>query len=176
MKNSNQTYILIVTLKGDQESRDSVEKFISNDYVSAVIYDDYKILKKDATLDSDIIPNIISDIKADELSLFLRKLNLLPNHSGFHYLITAIAYQLSNPGQPVYITKYIYPYVAKKYNSTPSRVERCMRNAIEYSWQNEGCSKFEEIAGFTMCKKPTNSQFISLAAEYIRLHKDLFFQ
>ena len=172
MKSANQTYILIVTLNDDKESKESVEKFINNDYVSAVIYDDYKILKKDSALDSDIIPNIISDIKSEELSLFLRRLNLLPNHSGFHYLITAIAYQLSNPGQPVYITKYIYPYVAKKFNSTPSRVERCMRNAIDYSWQNDGCARFEEIAGFHITKKPTNSQFISLAAEYIRMHKD----
>ena len=70
MKSANQTYILIVTLNDDKESKESVEKFINNDYVSAVIYDDYKILKKGSALDSDIIPNIISDIKSEELSLF----------------------------------------------------------------------------------------------------------
>ena len=153
-----------------------MESLIGNEYVSAVISDDFKVVKKDSLLDPDAIPNVLGKIKSEELSLFLRRLNLLPNHNGFHYLLTAIAYQLSNPDQPVYITKSVYPYVAKKYNSTPSRIERCMRTAITHFWESDGRAKFEAIAGFPVERKPTKSEFISLSAEYIRLHRDQFYK
>ena len=78
--------------------------------------------------------------------------------------------------EPVYITKSVYPYVAKKYNSTPSRIERCMRTAITHFWESDGRAKFETIAGFPVERKPTNSEFISLSAEYIRLHRDQFYK
>ncbi|HIW25373.1 MAG TPA: sporulation initiation factor Spo0A C-terminal domain-containing protein [Firmicutes bacterium] len=170
------TYILIVNLNDEQDATDCMESLIGNEYVSAVISDDFKVVKKDSLLDPDAIPNVLGKIKSEELSLFLRRLNLLPNHNGFHYLLTAIAYQLSNPDQPVYITKSVYPYVAKKYNSTPSRIERCMRTAITHFWESDGRAKFETIAGFPVERKPTNSEFISLSAEYIRLHRDQFYK
>ena len=163
------TYILIVNLNDEQDATDCMESLIGNEYVSAVISDDFKVVKKDSLLDPDAIPNVLGKIKSEELSLFLRRLNLLPNHNGFHYLLTAIAYQLSNPDQPVYITKSVYPYVAKKYNSTPSRIERCMRTAITHFWESDGRAKFETIAGFPVERKPTNSEFIALISDKIRL-------
>ena len=103
---------------------------------------------------------------------------LLHNYTdfiGFHYFLTAVEYKVSCPMQELGITKYIYPYVAKVHSSTPARVERCMRKAIDHAWNCNGDVLFQELTSCNLGKKPTNSQFISLIAEYIIEHRSEFY-
>ena len=70
------------------------------------------------------------------------------------------------------ITKILYPTIAKKHQTTPSRVERAIRHAIEVAWSRGKMDTIEELFGYTVSGgkgKPTNSEFIALIADKIRL-------
>ncbi len=69
------------------------------------------------------------------------------------------------------ITKEIYPEIARKYNTTSSRVERAIRHAIEISWNRGDYDTMEEIFGHSVDydkAKPTNSEFIATIADHLR--------
>ena len=70
------------------------------------------------------------------------------------------------------ITKILYPTIAKKFQTTPSRVERAIRHAIEVAWSRGKLDTLEALFGYTVSNgkgKPTNSEFIALVADTIRL-------
>ena len=70
------------------------------------------------------------------------------------------------------ITKILYPTIAKKFQTTPSRVERAIRHAIEVAWSRGRMETLDEMFGYTINTgkgKPTNSEFIALIADRIRL-------
>lgn len=70
------------------------------------------------------------------------------------------------------ITKILYPTVAKKNQTTSSRVERAIRHAIEVAWTRGKLETIDEMFGYTVSSgkgKPTNSEFIALLADTIRL-------
>ena len=70
------------------------------------------------------------------------------------------------------ITKILYPTIAKRHQTTPSRVERAIRHAIEVAWSRGKMDTIDELFGYTVSNgkgKPTNSEFIALIADKIRL-------
>ena len=70
------------------------------------------------------------------------------------------------------ITKILYPTIAKQFQTTPSRVERAIRHAIEVAWSRGKMDTIDELFGYTIHNgkgKPTNSEFIALIADKIRL-------
>ena len=70
------------------------------------------------------------------------------------------------------ITKILYPTVAKKYQTTSSRVERAIRHAIEVAWSRGKLDTLDDLFGYTVSTgkgKPTNSEFIALIADTIQL-------
>ena len=70
------------------------------------------------------------------------------------------------------ITKQLYPDIAQKYKTTPSRVERAIRHAIEVAWGRGKTETTESIFGYTVSAvkgKPTNSEFIAMIADKLRL-------
>ncbi len=70
------------------------------------------------------------------------------------------------------ITKILYPTIAKNHQTTPSRVERAIRHAIEVAWSRGKMDTIDELFGYTVSVgkgKPTNSEFIALIADKIRL-------
>ena len=71
-------------------------------------------------------------------------------------------------------TKILYPTVAKKYQTTSSRVERAIRHAIEVAWNRGKLDTLEALFSYTISTgkgKPTNSEFIALVADTIRLQQ-----
>ena len=71
-----------------------------------------------------------------------------------------------------YITKLLYPAIAKKYKTTSSSVERAIRHAIEVAWGRGKIEVIEEMFGYTVSAgkgKPTNSEFIALIADKLRI-------
>ena len=71
-----------------------------------------------------------------------------------------------------YITKLLYPSIAKKYKTTSSSVERAIRHAIEVAWGRGKMEVIEEMFGYTVSAgkgKPTNSEFIALIADKLRI-------
>ena len=113
----------------------------------------------DRNLETDIT-NIIHDIG-------------IPAHiKGYQYLRDAIILSVNDLEMLNSITKILYPTIAKKHQTTPSRVERAIRHAIEVAWSRGKMDTIDELFGYTVSTgkgKPTNSEFIALIADKIRL-------
>ena len=97
----------------------------------------------------------------------------IPAHiKGYHYLRDSIIMAVEDMDVLNAITKVLYPTVAKKYQTTSSRVERAIRHAIEVAWNRGKLDTLDELFGYTVSTgkgKPTNSEFIALIADTIQL-------
>ncbi len=99
----------------------------------------------------------------------------VPAHiRGYHYMREAIMMSVEDMDVLNYITKELYPSIAKKCNTTPSRVERAIRHAIEVAWNRGKVDAIDALFGYTVNNhkgKPTNSEFIALIADRLRLEQ-----
>ncbi len=99
----------------------------------------------------------------------------VPAHiKGYHYLRAAIMFSIENPELLDSVTKMLYPTVAAHFNTTASRVERAIRHAIEIAWDRGDIDVLNSFFGFTVntCKgKPTNSEFVALITDKLRLQQ-----
>jgi two-component system response regulator (stage 0 sporulation protein A) len=97
----------------------------------------------------------------------------VPAHiKGYQYLREAIMMSVEDPSMISSITKILYPTIAKRFQTTPSRVERAIRHAIEVAWSRGRMETLDAMFGYTVDTgkgKPTNSEFIALIADRIRL-------
>ena len=98
----------------------------------------------------------------------------VPAHiKGYHYLRDSILMAIRTPSIINAVTKQLYPSVAKDYGTTPSRVERAIRHAIEVAWDRGDVDVLNSYFGYTIHNtrgKPTNSEFIAMISDRIRLH------
>ena len=101
----------------------------------------------------------------------------VPAHiKGYQYLREAIIMTVNDMDIINAITKVLYPTVAKRYKTTSSRVERAIRHAIEVAWDRGDVEVLNGFFGFTVSSikgKPTNSEFISMIADRIRLEQKI---
>ncbi|MGA8941761.1 MAG: sporulation transcription factor Spo0A [Thermoactinomyces sp.] len=100
----------------------------------------------------------------------------VPAHiKGYLYLREAISMVYNEVDLLGAITKSLYPRIAAKYNTTPSRVERAIRHAIEVAWNRGNMDSIRNLFGYTINvtkAKPTNSEFIAMVADKLRIeHK-----
>ncbi len=97
----------------------------------------------------------------------------VPAHiKGYQYLRSAILMTISDSDIINSVTKVLYPSVAKKYQTTTSRVERAIRHAIEVAWDRGDVDTLNSYFGYTIQNsrgKPTNSEFIAMIADNLRL-------
>ena len=101
----------------------------------------------------------------------------VPAHiKGYQYLRDAIIMVINDMDILNSITKQLYPSIAKQYNTTPSRVERAIRHAIEVAWSRGNMDIINSLFSYTVSTgkgKPTNSEFIALIADKIRLQNKM---
>ena len=97
----------------------------------------------------------------------------VPAHiKGYQYLRTAILLTVRDSEMINSVTKILYPSVAKKYQTTTSRVERAIRHAIEVAWDRGDVDTLNSYFGYTISRqrgKPTNSEFIAMIADNLRI-------
>ena len=102
----------------------------------------------------------------------------VPAHiKGYQYLRTAILLTIRDSEMITSVTKVLYPSVAKKYKTTTSRVERAIRHAIEVAWDRGDVDTLNSYFGYTIQNsrgKPTNSEFIAMIADNLRLKYKLY--
>ena len=102
----------------------------------------------------------------------------VPAHiKGYQYLRTAILLTVKDSDIINSVTKVLYPSVAKKYQTTTSRVERAIRHAIEVAWDRGDVDTLNAYFGYTIQNnrgKPTNSEFIAMIADNLRLKYKLY--
>lgn len=110
-----------------------------------------------------------------EISDLLHNLGIPSHIRGYKYIRDGITLMYNNESLSL-ITKEIYPTIAYKYETTPSRVERAIRHAIEVSWIRGDLSLMEDLFGFSVScdkAKPTNSEFLSTIADRLKLLKGI---
>ncbi|MBR5514219.1 MAG: sporulation transcription factor Spo0A [Ruminococcus sp.] len=113
---------------------------------------------------SDDMEIVITDI--------IHQLGVPAHIKGYHYLRSAILYSIEDKALLESVTKMLYPTVANTYDTTSSRVERAIRHAIEIAWDRGNIDTLNSFFGYTVntCKgKPTNSEFIALITDKLRL-------
>jgi len=119
----------------------------------------------------DKINNISDDMELIVTDV-IHQLGVPAHIKGYHYLRTAILYSIENKTMLESVTKVLYPTVAGIYDTTSSRVERAIRHAIEIAWDRGNVDTLNSFFGYTVdtCKgKPTNSEFIALITDKLRL-------
>ena len=99
----------------------------------------------------------------------------VPAHiKGYQYLREAIVMTVENMEVINAVTKVLYPEVAKRFNTTASRVERAIRHAIEVAWDRGDLETLQKYFGYTVSNakgKPTNSEFIAMIADRLQLQR-----
>ena len=107
-----------------------------------------------------------------EITSVLHDVGVPAHIKGYQYLREAIAMAIRDPDNINAITKILYPAVAKRFQTTSSRVERAIRHAIEVAWDRGDVEEIQGIFGYTVSSikgKPTNSEFIAMLADHIAL-------
>lgn len=101
----------------------------------------------------------------------------VPAHiKGYQYLRSAILLVIKDQSMINFVTKALYPDVAKQYHTTASRVERAIRHAIEVAWDRGDVEVLNSFFGYTVQNsrgKPTNSEFIAMLADRLRIENKL---
>ncbi|WP_105618117.1 sporulation transcription factor Spo0A [Vallitalea okinawensis] len=113
----------------------------------------------------------IKDLET-EVTNIIHEIGIPAHIKGYQYLRDAIMMAIEDMEILNSITKQLYPSIAKKFNTTPSRVERAIRHAIEVAWSRGKVDTIDKLFGYTINNgkgKPTNSEFIALIADRLRL-------
>jgi len=124
-------------------------------------------------------PNVVPIAKGKNLdaniTTIIHEIGVPAHIKGYQYLREAITMVYNNIEILGAITKTLYPAIAEKYKTTPSRVERAIRHAIEVAWTRGNIDSISHLFGYTINiskSKPTNSEFIAMVADKLRIeHK-----
>ena len=120
--------------------------------------------------------NLVPDIET-QVTKIIHQIGVPAHIKGYQYLRTAILLTVKDSDIINSVTKILYPSVAKKYQTTTSRVERAIRHAIEVAWDRGDVDTLNSYFGYTIQNnrgKPTNSEFIAMIADNLRLQYKLY--
>ena len=127
-------------------------------------------LKRSLVLRDSLLNN---DLEIDITNL-IHEVGVPAHIKGYQYLRDAISLVVTNMDLLGAVTKELYPTVASMNNTTPSRVERAIRHAIELAWNRGKLETLDALFGYTVQNdkgKPTNSEFIAIIADKLRLER-----
>ncbi len=132
----------------------------------------YRIAGTSNVVQDHDVPESSEAILENYVTRLIHKVGIPAHIKGYQYLRTAILMTYEDQNLINSVTKELYPSIAKQYNTTSSRVERAIRHAIELAWDRGDCDVLDDMFGYTVQKakgKPTNSEFIALIADYMRI-------
>lgn len=121
------------------------------------------------TTEATIEPRIVMERL---ITRILLTLGVPARLNGYRYLRDGIYMVVEKPEEVTAVTKHIYPAIAEKYRVSSASVERAIRHAIEVSWNRGNVDEFDRMFGYTIDTekgKPTNSEYIAMIADHIRL-------
>ncbi len=107
-----------------------------------------------------------------EVTNMMHQIGIPAHVKGYQYIRDAILMVVEDVSLLGAVTKELYPAIAKKYNTAPSRVERGIRHAIELAWERGNIETLKRIFGYSLNierQKPTNSEFVALLADKLRV-------
>ncbi|MGZ9586171.1 sporulation transcription factor Spo0A [Paenibacillus marinisediminis] len=124
---------------------------------------------------NNVVPMAKSKNLDANITTIIHEIGVPAHIKGYQYLREAITMVYNNIEILGSITKTLYPAIAEKYKTTPSRVERAIRHAIEVAWTRGNIDSISRLFGYTINiskSKPTNSEFIAMVADKLRIeHK-----
>ncbi len=178
-------FIIITAIGQEKITEEAFRKganyYIMKPFDNETVLNQIKSVKQDIQIDDFKIKNTAVNLRnIKEENLETRVTNMIheigiPAHiKGYHYLRDSIMMAVEDMDVLNAITKILYPTVAKKHQTTSSRVERAIRHAIEVAWSRGKIDILDELFGYTISNgkgKPTNSEFIALVADTIRLEQ-----
>lgn len=124
---------------------------------------------------NDVFPEEITNTRKSlesQVTEIIHEVGVPAHIKGYQYLREAIIMSVEDMEMLNSITKILYPTIAKRFKTTPSRVERAIRHAIEVAWSRGKMDTIDSMFGYTINHgkgKPTNSEFIALITDRIRL-------
>lgn len=137
---------------------------VTNNFITSQSRGRYIEISKDDSKKEENLEALVTNI--------IHEVGVPAHIKGYQYLREAIMMVVNDIDVINQITKSLYPKIAYKYNTTPSRVERAIRHAIEVAWGRGQQEAVENIFGYTISAskgKPTNSEFIAMIADKLRL-------
>ena len=155
LMNANKEFQIMITVPGE----DSVQE----GNVSRFVIEPGKTVGQKAKPEHDLEQDVTD---------MIHEIGVPAHIKGYQYLREAIMMAVEDIDMLNSITKVLYPTIAKKFQTTPSRVERAIRHAIEVAWSRGRMETLDALFGYTVNTgkgKPTNSEFIALVADRIRL-------
>ncbi|MET3850125.1 sporulation transcription factor Spo0A [Paenibacillus sp. OAE614] len=128
-----------------------------------------------STTKSNVVPMAKGKNLDANITSIIHEIGVPAHIKGYQYLREAITMVYNNIEILGAITKTLYPAIAEKFKTTPSRVERAIRHAIEVAWTRGNIDSISHLFGYTINiskSKPTNSEFIAMVADKLRIeHK-----
>ena len=106
------------------------------------------------------------DKEMEEIYAVLYDLGITVKYRGFFHAAYAVALALKQPERLIMVTKWLYPEVARRYDSNWNCVERNIRTVANMAWKNNR-AYLEQLAHMPLTKKPTTSEFIGILVAYI---------
>lgn len=136
------------------------------------------VMKPDKTSATGALSMLCACLRMDTMvTSIIHEIGVPAHIKGYQYLREAIMIAVDDMDVINAITKVLYPQVAKAFSTTPSRVERAIRHAIEVAWDRGDLETLQKFFGYTVSNtkgKPTNSEFIALIADKLQLQlKDM---
>jgi len=160
----------MVSETGNEEILQRIHNLIAMDKEFQIIITvpSERLHKEEETV---VVPKKTYDLERD-VTERLHEMGVPAHIKGYQYLREAIMMATEDVEILGSVTKLLYPTIARKYQTTPSRVERAIRHAIEVAWSRGRIETLDALFGCTVNigkGKPTNSEFIALLADQIRL-------
>lgn len=135
-------------------------------------YNPSMIRKDFSSLSEPAYANITQESVATRVTRIMHEIGIPPHVKGYRYLRVGIEIVVENLEILNSVTTELYPKVAERFDTTPSRVERAIRHAIEIAWNRTGSEKINDFFGYiihTEKGKPTNSEIIAMIADKLRI-------
>ena len=142
----------------------------------SLVYHIENLLPNDLDILSLPEENSSNDLES-QVTKIIHQIGVPAHIKGYQYLRTAIILTVNDSDIINSVTKILYPTVAKKYQTTTSRVERAIRHAIEVAWDRGDVEVLNSYFGYTIQGnrgKPTNSEFIAMIADNLRLKYKMY--
>ncbi len=121
-------------------------------------------------------PALDDNVMETQITKIIHEIGVPAHIKGYQYLRCAILMSVKDSSIINTVTKVLYPEVARIYSTTPSRVERAIRHAIEVAWDRGDVDVLNSYFGYTIQNnrgKPTNSEFIAMIADNLRLKNNI---
>lgn len=176
------SFIIITAIGQERITEDAFKKganyYILKPFNNDTVLNRIKSVKNMRHDSGSVCVECVEDASRNPINLETRVTDMIheigiPAHiKGYHYLRDAIMMAVEDMDVLNAITKILYPTVAKHHQTTASRVERAIRHAIEVAWSRGKLDTLDDLFGYTVSNgkgKPTNSEFIALIADTIRL-------